>query len=74
MNGDRYVGEWNRDKPDGKGTYYYTNGDRSGLSFKIVLQTFHRFEGLLNAGNFEGKGKFFFGSLDKYEGDFSEGR
>ena len=28
LNGDRYVGEWNRDKPEGKGTYYYTNGDR----------------------------------------------
>ena len=28
LNGDRYVGEWNRDKPDGKGTYYYTNGDK----------------------------------------------
>ena len=24
--------------------------------------------------HFEGKGKFFFGSLDKYEGDFSAGR
>ena len=28
LNGDRYVGQWGRDKPDGKGTYYYTNGDR----------------------------------------------
>ena len=74
MNGDRYVGEWNRDKPDGKGTYYYTNGDRSGQLIRMQLIFFYRFEGLLKAGNFEGKGKFFFGSLDKYEGDFSEGR
>ena len=41
---------------------------------RLCYKLFYRFEGLLNAGNFEGKGKFFFGSLDKYEGDFSEGR
>ena len=41
---------------------------------RFCIKTFYRFEGLLKAGNFEGQGKFFFGSLDKYEGDFSEGR
>ena len=28
LNGDRYVGDWNRDKMDGTGTYHYRNGDR----------------------------------------------
>lgn len=34
----------------------------------------NRFEGLMKAGKFEGKGKFFFGSLDKFEGDFTNGK
>ena len=34
----------------------------------------HRYEGLFNAGKFNGKGIFFYGSLDKYEGDFINGR
>ena len=34
----------------------------------------NRFEGLMKAGKFEGKGKFFFGSLDKFEGDFTSGK
>ena len=28
LNGDRYVGNWKRDKPEGKGVYHYTNGDK----------------------------------------------
>ena len=28
LNGDRYVGLWDRNKMDGKGTYHYKNGDR----------------------------------------------
>ena len=28
LNGDRYVGDWNRDKMDGTGIYHYRNGDR----------------------------------------------
>ena len=34
----------------------------------------HRYEGLFSAGKFNGKGIFFYGSLDKYEGDFINGR
>ena len=41
---------------------------------RLCSKTFYRFEGLLKDGNFEGQGKFFFGSLDKYDGDFSEGK
>ena len=59
LNGDRYVGEWNRDNMHGSGTYHYKNGDR--------------YEGPVDKGKFSGKGKFFFGSLDKYDGDFSDG-
>ena len=51
LNGDRYVGGWARDKPEGAGMFHYRNGDR--------------FEGKLKAGLFIGKGKFFFGTLDK---------
>ena len=28
LNGDRYIGEWSRNKMDGKGVYQYKNGDR----------------------------------------------
>ena len=28
INGDRFVGEWSRDKMNGAGVYHYTNGDR----------------------------------------------
>ena len=33
-----------------------------------------RYEGTFSAGKFNGKGIFFYGSLDKYEGDFINGR
>lgn len=26
-NGDKYIGGWKDDKEDGKGIYYYANGD-----------------------------------------------
>ena len=45
------MGGWARDKPEGAGMFHYRNGDR--------------FEGKLKAGLFTGKGKFFFGTLDK---------
>merc|ERR1712079_812332 len=31
-----------------------------------------RFEGVFNKGEFSGDGLFFFGSLDKYDGEFSQ--
>lgn len=33
-----------------------------------------RFEGVFNKGEFSGDGLFFFGSLDKYDGEFSQGK
>ena len=33
-----------------------------------------RYEGTFSAGKFNGKGIFFYGSLDKYEGNFINGR
>ena len=70
FNGDRYVGKWKRDKPEGAGIYYYTNGDR-WLSYRLIS---FRFEGTFSAGKYKGKGIFFYGSLNKYEGDFTDGR
>ena len=40
----------------------------------MQYNSFHRYEGLFNNGKFNGKGIFFYGSLDKYEGDFIDGR
>merc|ERR1719384_226920 len=40
LNGDRYIGEWSRNKMDGRGVYQYKNGDR--------------FEGILSQGQFSG--------------------
>ena len=34
----------------------------------------YRFEGVFNKGEFSGDGLFFFGSLDKYDGEFSQGK
>jgi hypothetical protein len=33
-----------------------------------------RYEGDFALGKFSGKGRFFFGNLDRYEGEFTDGR
>ena len=33
-----------------------------------------RYEGVMKYGKFHGDGSFLFGSLDKYQGEFVEGR
>ena len=35
INGDKYIGLWDRDQINGDGTYYYVNGDKyTGEFFK----------------------------------------
>lgn len=36
-NGDRYEGDWSSSYKDGKGTYYFANGDRFEVYFLIKL-------------------------------------
>ena len=40
----------------------------------VCLMPDARFEGVFNKGEFSGDGLFFFGSLDKYDGEFSQGK
>ena len=75
LNGDRYTGKWARDKMDGSGVYQYKNGDRwIHVIHTVYLMSDARFEGVFNKGEFSGDGLFFFGSLDKYDGEFSQGK
>ena len=54
--GDWYEGDFKNDKFDGKGIYYFKNGER--------------YEGDCRNGKKEGKGIFYFKSGNRYEGDF----
>jgi len=56
----QYVGEWNRGKKHGKGTYFFPNGDK--------------YEGKWKHGKKHGQGKYFFSNGDKYEGGWKHGR
>ena len=56
---------------------YITTQMATGILFVFSIHqclSSHRYEGLFSAGKFNGKGIFFYGSLDKYEGDFINGR
>ena len=52
----RYFGELKEGKKDGKGVYYYNNGDR--------------YEGNWKEGVREGKGIYYYSNGESYEGDF----
>ena len=54
----RYFGELKNGKKDGKGVYYYSNGDR--------------YEGDWKAGLRDGKGVYYYSNGERYEGDFKE--
>ena len=44
-NGDRYEGDWNNNKKEGKGVYFHRNGDREmgnyldGKSYRKICYT-----------------------------------
>ena len=40
----------------------------------IIMRLVCRYEGVMKYGKFHGEGSFLFGSLDKYQGEFVEGR
>ena len=54
----RYFGELKNGKKDGKGVYYYNNGDR--------------YEGDWKLGVRDGKGVYYYSNGERYEGDFKE--
>ena len=55
----KYEGEWKDDARDGKGTFYYVNGDKYVGDWKDDVQ--------------HGKGIYYFNSGDRYEGDYVNG-
>ena len=54
--GHRYEGDWKNNKKEGKGIYYYNNGDR--------------YEGNFINDKYDGKGVFYFSNGNRYEGNF----
>lgn len=59
-NGDKYVGQWKNDQPNGKGVYYFA--------------TKERYEGEFVNGTFEGKGTMFYPDGANYAGGWSKNR
>lgn len=55
-NGDKYIGDFKKNKRDGSGSMFYSNGDR--------------YVGEYRGDKKEGKGIFFFEYGDRYEGEF----
>ena len=55
----KYDGDWVADSREGKGTFYYVNGDRYVGDWKADVQ--------------HGKGIYHFSSGDRYEGDYVDG-
>ena len=58
--GDKYVGEWKKGVPQGKGTYAFSNGTK--------------YSGVFHRGYRHGKGTYIFPNGDKYVGDFRNGQ
>ncbi|MCB0526429.1 MAG: caspase family protein [Saprospiraceae bacterium] len=59
-NGDRYVGEWKRDQPNGRGVYYFASRER--------------YEGDFVNGTFEGEGTMYYPDGATYAGGWSKNR
>jgi len=75
----KYEGEFKNDKIEGKGTFYYDNGNKYEGEFKnekiegkgiFYSNNGYRYEGEFRNGIREGKGKEFYNNGDIYEGDF----
>jgi len=79
----RYVGQVVNGLPEGKGIYYYNNGDRyegdfrNGKAEGKGIYYYHngeRYEGDFRNGKSEGKGIHYYHNGDRYEGDFRNGK
>ena len=78
-NNGRYVGQVVNGKKDGKGIYYYNEGDiyegewRNGKKEGkgiYYLKDGERYEGDFRNSNFEGKGIYYYNSGNKYDGEW----
>ena len=81
-NGDRYVGHFAADRPDGKGKYQFGNGDsyegdvQSGVISgrgAYTSKSGDLFEGSFQNGKPHGVGVYRFASGDRYEGEMQDG-
>ncbi len=59
-NGDKYVGQWNKDQPNGKGKYYFATNER--------------YEGDFVNGTFEGQGTMYYPDGARFTGGWSKNR
>jgi hypothetical protein len=87
MNGDRYEGEWQNDKRNGKGKLFFANGGNFEGIFKDdeiydgilkdknenVFENDRKNGGYFLRGKLNGKGKATFANGDEYVGDFRDG-
>ncbi len=77
----KYVGQLKDDKKEGKGTFYWTNGDRYEGDFKndkregngkYFYKNGNRYEGTFKDDQFDGYGIFFWNNGDRYEGEYKK--
>ena len=76
---EKYEGYWSKDKKNGKGIYYFNNGDIYNGDWKegkidgngiYYYNNGNRYEGNWINGKREGKGILYFSNGDIYEGDW----
>lgn len=81
--GSAYYGSLCRDKSEGRGTAFYSEGDRYEGDFirgmvhgrgVILAHNGHRYEGEFIKQRYQGRGVYSFSDGGRYEGDFFEGR
>ena len=81
--GDRYEGDWKNGHKEGKGIYYFNNGNRYEGDWKngqkegkgiFYCKNGDRYEGDFRNDKREGKGIYYFNDGDRYEGDFKNGK
>jgi len=79
VNGDRYEGQWSKDKFHGFGTYYYANGCEYEGNFIDGMKEGNgilrhaagdRYEGNFSADVAEGQGTYYFANGNRCEGFF----
>tara|TARA_Y100001970_G_C14236741_1_gene862294 strand:- start:2356 stop:3006 length:651 start_codon:yes stop_codon:yes gene_type:complete len=78
----QYIGNWNRGKKHGEGTYFFPNGDKYVGKWKHGKKHGHgtyffsngdKYEGKWKHGKQHGEGKYFFPKGDHFKGNWKKG-